>query len=142
MQDQVLINHCVGLCRFDLLTPISVQVTEEGLHLFDFVVACTYHKCGSLCEAVLEKKGSLSPGGAHFLGCPIARGGKDSLRHNLSGRQEAGSPRTKASLCECLSVPWKAYKSFPPMKTLLSSGEFQFFISHLSIKFTFPLGGV
>lgn len=36
-------HYSAGLCRFDLLTPISVQIAEERLSLFGFVVAYTYH---------------------------------------------------------------------------------------------------
>lgn len=36
-------HYSAGLHRFDLLTPISVQIAEEGLSLFGFEVAYTYH---------------------------------------------------------------------------------------------------
>lgn len=131
-------HSSAALCRFDLLTPVSEQITEEGLHLFGFVVGYTYFTMCTPLWGSFRIKSSLSPGGAHFLGSPIARGGKDSLGHSLSSwQEEASRARTKSSVCGCLSVLWKACKSFPSMKTLCHQETFNF--SHLSIKFSFLL---
>lgn len=130
LQDQVLINQlvCVGLIFWH---QFQYRSLKKGLHLFGFVVAYTYHKMHIPLWGSFRKKGSLSPGGAPLLDSPIAKGGKDSPGLNLSSRQEAGSPRTKGSLCICVSVPWKACKSFPPMKILCYQENFN--LSHLTI---------